>query len=71
MSVQPPFDRMHEVDDFGELDPAWAGTRVEWMEVAGTRTRVLRRDGRRRPDRRCSCTGSGARHPTGWRSWGH
>lgn len=45
MAVPPPFDRMHEVDDFGELDPAWAGTRVEWMEVAGTRTRLLRRDG--------------------------
>ena len=45
MSVRPPYDRMHEVGDFGELDPAWAGTRVEWMDVAGTRTRVLRRDG--------------------------
>lgn len=45
MSVQPPWDRMHEVEDFGELDEAWAGTRVEWLEVAGTRTRLLRRDG--------------------------
>lgn len=45
MAVDPPYDRMHEVDDFGELDPAWAGTRVEWVEVAGTRTRLLRRDG--------------------------
>lgn len=45
MSVQPPYDRMHEVEDFGELDEAWAGTRVEWLEVAGARTRLLRRDG--------------------------
>ena len=45
MSVQPPFDRMHEVDDLGELDPAWAGTRAEWTELAGCRTRLLRRDG--------------------------
>ena len=45
MAVAPPFDRMHLVEDFGELDPAWAGTRVEWLEVAGTRTRLLRRDG--------------------------
>lgn len=45
MPVEPPYDRMHEVEDFGELDPAWAGTRVEWLEVAGTRTRLLRRDG--------------------------
>lgn len=44
MSVEPPYDRMHEIDDFGELDPAWAGTRVEWTEVAGSRTRLLRRD---------------------------
>lgn len=45
MSIEPPYDRMHEVEDFGELDAAWAGTRVEWLEVAGTRTRLLRRDG--------------------------
>lgn len=45
MPVPPPYDRMHEVEDFGELDHAWAGTRVEWLEVAGTRTRLLRRDG--------------------------
>ena len=45
MAVAPPWDRMHEVEDFGELDPAWAGTRVEWLEIAGTRTRLLRRDG--------------------------
>lgn len=45
MSVQPPWDRMHEIEDFGDLDAAWAGTRVEWLEAAGTRTRLLRRDG--------------------------
>ncbi len=45
MAVAPPFDRMHVVEDFGELDEVWAGTRVEWLEVAGTRTRLLRRDG--------------------------
>ena len=45
MAIETPWDRMHEVEDFGELDEAWAGTRVEWLEVAGTRTRLLRRDG--------------------------
>ena len=45
MAVEPPFDRLHLVDDMGEVDRAWAGTRVEWLEVAGTRTRLLRRDG--------------------------
>lgn len=44
MPVTAPYDRLHEVDDFGELDPAWSGTRMEWMEVAGVRTRLLRRD---------------------------
>lgn len=45
MAVPAPFDRAHEVEDFGEVDPAWAGTRVEWHDVAGARVRVLRRDG--------------------------
>lgn len=45
MSSETPWDRIHEVEDFGELDPAWAGTRVEWHDLAGARTRLLRRDG--------------------------
>ncbi len=39
----PDFAHAHEVDDLGELDPAWKGILVDWLEVAGTRTRLLRR----------------------------
>lgn len=43
--ARDPYDRVGEVEDFGALDEAWAGTTVEWREVAGARTRLLRRDG--------------------------
>lgn len=45
MPIDPPYDRIHELDDLGAVDPAWAGIRVEWMDVAGARVRLLRHDG--------------------------
>lgn len=37
--------RVHELADLGELHPAWAGIRTEWVDVAGARARLLRTDG--------------------------
>lgn len=31
-------------DDWGRLDPRWAGIRTEWLDVRGTRVRILRVD---------------------------
>ena len=45
MPSNQPIDRIHEVQDFGAIDSAWAGTRVEWMDIAGARVRLLRHDG--------------------------
>ena len=38
--------RFHEVDDLGEIHPAWAGVACEYREVAGARARLLRVTGR-------------------------
>lgn len=39
------YDQVHEVEDLGALDRAWDGIRTEWVELAGTRARLLRCDG--------------------------
>lgn len=38
-------ERVHELADLGELHPAWTSIRTDWLDVAGTRARLLRRDG--------------------------
>ncbi len=41
----PAMQRLHELQDFGEAHPDWAGIRAEWLDVAGAKVRVLRHDG--------------------------